>query len=120
MLHLSNDLKNALMSAKPKASVPFKGKTLCLYLGEMSRQLRESGLLNIILWDSDRASGLGVTELESSPVTVKFQEQMTKLNSSEIVSLSLDDGRIYLQHWDGFRTEMDIRNMDIVSQKFTK
>ena len=76
--------------------------------------------MNIVLWDGDRALGLGVSELENCQRQVKFQERMKKLNSSEIVGLSQDVSKVYLQHWEGFRTEIDTRSLAIINQQFTK
>ena len=120
MLLLSNELTNALSHEKPKTSVSVGGKILCLYLGEMSDRLRGCGFLNIVLWVGDSASALGVSELENRNMKIKFQERMKKLNSSEIVGLSLSGGKVYLQHWDGFRTEMEPRSMEVIGQQFTK
>ena len=120
MLLLSNELASALLHENPKASVPVGGTTLCLYLGEISAKLRGRGLLNVVLWDGGSASGLGVSELEECHMKVKFQERMEKLNSSEIVGLSQNGGKIYLQHWEGFRTELDALSMEVISQQFTK
>ncbi len=120
MLLLSNELASALLREKPKASVPVGRKTLSLYLGEISAKLRGRGLLNVVLWDGDSASGLGVAELEDCHMKVKFQERMKKLNSSEIVGLSQIGGKIYLQHWEGFLTKLDALSMEVISQQFTK
>ncbi|WP_413614877.1 hypothetical protein MRB56_14025 [Halomonas cupida] len=120
MLLLSNELASELSHENPKASVPAGGKTLCLYLGGGSAKLRGCGLLNVVLWDGDSASGLGVAELEGCHMKVKFQERMKKLNSSEIIGLSQNGDKIYLQHWEGFRTELDALSMEVISQQFTK
>lgn len=120
MLHLSDKLMGAFSCASPKTKLSIGQKTLCLYFGEASAKLRDHGLLNIILWDGDTALGLGVAELEGFHKEVKYQEQMKKLNSSEIIGVSQVGDKIYLQHWDGFKTEMDAFNMEIIGQKFTK
>ena len=120
MLHLSDELRNALIYVKPGTAVSVKGKKFCLYHGKISAKLRESGLMNIALWVDDRIFGLGIKELERSNTSIKFQERMKKLNSSEIVDLSKDNGVIQLQHWDGFRTSIDVDSMEVLSQTFTK
>ncbi len=120
MLLLSVELAGMLSHEKPKESVQVGDKTLCLYLGEISSTLRGLGLLNVVLWNGRIASGLGVAELENFHTKVKFQERMKKLNSSEIVGVSQNGDKIYLQHWDGFRTDLDYLNMEVVSQSFTK
>ena len=120
MLHLSSDLTKMLECQTPSESILVNGNRLCLYFGQASTALRQNDLLNIVLWDGDQASGLALAELENSPVQIKFQERMKKLNSSEVVNLSESSGRIYLQHWEGFKTEIDADDMTVVSQKFTK
>lgn len=121
MLLLSNELVQAMSHAIPKSSMLVEEKTLCLYFGETSTKLRDCGFLNVVLWDGDSiALGLGVIQLESCHKEIKFQERMNKLNSSEIVGLSQGDGKIYLQHWEGFKTELDAGSMEVIGQKFTK
>ena len=66
MFLLSNDLISGLSDASPKSSVPVKGGTLCLYLGETSNTLRDHGLLNVVLWgDDSNAFGFDMADLES-------------------------------------------------------
>ena len=120
MLPLSNELASALSHEIPIASVTIGKKELCLYLGGMSDKLRTLGLLNVVLWDGDNALALSIAELENCHRQVKFQEKMKKLNSSEVVGLSQGNGKIYLQHWEGFRTDLDAVSLKVVGQQFTK
>lgn len=120
MLLLSSDVTNALSHEIPKASVAIGKKKLCLYHGDMSGKLRGCGLLNVVLWDGDSASGFSIAELENSLGRVKFQEKMKKLNTSEVVGLSQGDGIICLQHWEGYRTEIDAASLKVIGQQFTK
>jgi hypothetical protein len=120
MLSLSNELVSMLSHIKPESYVLVNGKAIHLYLGEASDRLRDCGLLNVIWWDGDSALGFGVAELESCYKSIKFQEAMKKLNSSEIVGLSQGEGKICLQHWDGFMTELDADSMEVMGQQFTK
>jgi hypothetical protein len=120
MLLLSNKLASTLSHEKPKASVSLGKRKFFLYLGEVSAKLRGCGLLNVVLWDGDNAFGLGVAELEKCRGKVRFQEKMKKLNSSEIVGLSQGDGKVFLQHWEGFRTEIDAVSLGVIGQQFTK
>lgn len=105
MFLLSNDLISGLSDASPKSSMPVKGGTLCLYLGETSNTLRDHGLLNVVLWgDDSNAFGFDMADLESCHRKIKFRERMKRLNSSEIVGLSQGDGKIYFQHWTSLRS----------------
>lgn len=120
MLRVSHETINDIRNADPISSILESGKKICLYFGEASSKLRERGLLNIVLWDGDIAFGLSLTELESIITTVKFQEIMPKPNKSEIVGITMHGRIIRLQHWEGFRTEIDVDTMKTVGQQYTK
>jgi hypothetical protein len=120
MLPLSSDLAKTSLGLTAEKSLVIGSATLSLYPLEDRDKFYEAGFMNIVLWDGDRVLGLGVAELENSNIVIKYQEKMKKLNASWIVGISAKDHKVYLQHWDGFRTALDADSFEVIGQEFTK
>lgn len=121
MLNLSNDAYAIVAGAKPdtKLSVPLG--TLYTYSGKSCDALRVEGYLNLVLVDKlGKMFGFSVSDFENSNMRIVGQEKMKRFNSSEIMGISCKENRVFLQHWEGFRTELDVNDLSIKGQVFTK
>lgn len=121
MLSLSNDLRQIVARANPKTIIITPDGELCHFLSSIEDDLLEKGYLNIILRKrSGEVLGIAINSFQASNLVVSGQEKMAKLNASCIMDISLSDGIIHTQHWDGFDTLIDLKTLEVVEQIFTK
>lgn len=114
------DLAQALAAAPARATPLPGGRALRVYGGETTELMLSRGFLNIAVEGADGPIGLGVAELRECGLPIRGQPRATQLNASAVAGADLDGGRLHLQHWEGFRTEMDAASLDILGQVFTK
>lgn len=120
-LHHSHEVERRIVDAVPKNSIQLPCGLLELYVSSVADDLLGAGFLNIVVRDSSgQFNGCEIKNLLGSTVQVEGQEDLRKPNTSCIMSVWLDDGTVYAQHWEGFVSRFDAATMSFVSQKFTK
>ena len=121
MLCLSNEVVEMLKSHKPKQNISIASGFIVLYCGEGANLLMNSGFLNFVfISDKDKYYAHKISEFISTPIKIKNQEKMKNLDSSFIVGIEIDNGKISAQHWNGFNTMFHLESLEVLSQKFTK
>lgn len=92
-----------------------------LYLGKTADFFENMGFLNIVVRKYDEEIlFLPISEFLKTKIIVKHLPRLINPNASMIMSISMDDKWIYAQHWDGFRSSFDAKDMNLVSQEYTK
>ncbi|NTG75553.1 hypothetical protein G6M02_19685 [Agrobacterium rhizogenes] len=121
ILPLSNENECQIDEGDLKQKIELSGGTLELYLGKTADRLSTSGFLNIVFREgAGGLSGCSIQLLKSMRINVENQECLEQPNTSAVMNMRLAGSEIYASHWEGFLSKFDSRNMELLSQTFTK
>ncbi|MDJ1638194.1 hypothetical protein [Rhizobium rhizogenes] len=121
MLPLSSEDECQIDEGDLKQKIELADGALELYLGKTADMLSTSGFLNIVFREgSGSLSGCSKELLKSTRINVENQECLEQPNTSAVMNMRLAGSEIYASHWDGFLSKFDSRNMELLSQTFTK
>ena len=121
MLRLSDQLSAKIQKAQSSSEVSVDDWRVCVFFSEIETELSNNGFLNIAFQKKGMEwYGLPISSLENLGSGVKHQERMVKPNTSPIMGISVTNQYLILNHWDGFRTKMDLSGYSVIGQEFTK
>lgn len=121
MLNLSNEVKELVAGAEPKATLEFQGVVFEEYQSKIGDKIFEAGFLNVIArYANDVAYGFHIETLGKLDIAVQGQPKRKHPNMSYVVGMSKEDRFLNLKHWDGFETIVDCQGFELVEQRYTK
>jgi hypothetical protein len=135
---LPSNIKKKLTKCKPDDILEFKYGKIKLYWKDAvaDELLQAEGFLNIVYEDKKGDEKLipkdiicgnvwtGKWEhiLRQDKTNPKIQDKKfwDEGNSSSVTDIKIQDGVIYIGHWEGFCTILDGKTLEFIEQEFTK
>ncbi|MCZ7479601.1 hypothetical protein [Rhizobium rhizogenes] len=121
MLSHYNNLESLIAPADCKQSVELDYGSIELYTGKSADRLSAAGLLNLVLREPTGCLLVcTLASIKNTNLTIKYQEAVKEPNTSAVIDIWLEGPELRAQHWDGFTSRFDMKNMKLLSQEFTK
>lgn len=121
MLNPCNEIDAVVSSHDLHKNVAVGDYSVHLYVGQSADRLGSKGSLNfIILGPEGSAFTLPLASLRHARVRVSNQDALLEPNSSPVVDVWVEGGKLCAQHWDGYLSRFDITAGQLISQEFTK